>query len=251
MKKSFFCITIKENMSKVKHLLIRSKDRFLGTSTDFKINLETPIQDLTGVSLLSVSLPNTFNVTSENNIFTFNDSTDVTITLPVGSYNVNTLISTLTSLMNASGSQTYTISYSSISMKLTFEAVGAFTIKASSLNYILGFDTENDTIASTSHEAINILRLDYPPYLLIEISELYSLFSKSTAVNSHANFIIPMDVNSQSIQLFNRNNAFNINNCYMSSNITTLTVKLKKDDGSIVSLNGGDWSLLLGLIYKE
>ena len=98
-----------------------------------------------------------------------------------------------------------------------------------------------------------MIRLDFPNYLFIEISELYSLFSKGTHPNNNAdgNFVLPLTTNSQSLEIFNRHSMFNLNSCYMSSNITTLTIKLKTDTGVIADLNQGDWSLLLGLIYKE
>ena len=237
-------------MSKTKHLLIRSKDRSYGTPGDFSVNLDIPLQDLKGVALLSLSLPNViYNVVSTNNKFYFKDSSDVVVTLPNGSYNINTLIAELTNQMNTSGAQVYTISYSTTSMRLTISAAGNFTIQTgdNTINYILGFEV---TASATSHEATNVVRLDFPSFLFIEITEFYSLFSKTTTGNAYGNFIIPISTNSQSLEIFNRNISYPVNVCYGSSNITSLSVKLRKDNGDIVNINGLDWAMLIGLVYE-
>ena len=72
-------------------------------------------------------LPNViYNVTSSNNTLDFTDGAAVTATLPVGSYNINTLLAELKIQMNAVGSQAYTITYSTITMKITISAAGVW-----------------------------------------------------------------------------------------------------------------------------
>ena len=111
----------------------------------------------------------------------------------------------------------------------------------------MGFEATGSAI---SHEATNVVRLDFPSFLFIEITEFYSLFSKTTTGNAYGNFIIPISTNSQSLEIFNRNIAYPVNVCYGSSNITSLSVKIRKDNGDIVDMNGADWAVLLGLVYE-
>lgn len=115
------------------------------------------------IQLLNAQLPYSFYVVNyTNNILIIKKDTDVlftTITIPVGNYNGNSLITALTTLLNSIGI-TVQIVLSSINGKLTFVTVGYDIIISSDSTCleILGFK-RNTTYTSTS----NILTA---PYLL-------------------------------------------------------------------------------------
>jgi hypothetical protein len=71
----------------------------------------------------------------------------------------------------------------------------------------LGFDTTTDTSLVTSYTGDNILRLDFPPYILIMINEISSAEAATTA-NFRANFCVSMSHNSQYVEVFNENSNF-------------------------------------------
>lgn len=246
-------------MSQPKHLLIRSKDRnFGGSTSNFVVNLPDAIYNLEGISLLSVSLSNTiYNVTTLNNKIYYTDTSGSYVTTLVpGSYNILTLKNALQLQMSADSGNTYTVEYSSISMKLTFTCNLPFSIlgnEINSMNYIIGTSEALDTPTALSNEMSNVVRLDFPSFLHIIINEVPEKKSYSTN-NISSNFLCVLQQNSQSLEIFNRNVTYNLNNCYEGRNLTRLSIRILKDEIDLNEtdlLNGADISILLGLVYHD
>jgi hypothetical protein len=147
--------------------------------------------------------------------------------------------------------ETYQVSYSPTTMKIsiicTAVTVLTCTSTSNSMWYEIGFDTTADTGSATSHTADNVLRLDFPPFVLISISEISGAEAATTA-NFHANFYISMSHNSQYVKVFNENSNFVNRKLYtLGTGINNMRVQLQRPDGTSVGLNGRDWSMLLNI----
>ena len=117
-------------------IVLDSLDASVATSTgntalDWPtFQLATPVPNLAAVKVLEVQIPFSFyTINSSNNTFTLTDTTPLTnavITIPVGNYNTTTLISTLTTQLNAAGSGgVYSVTYSGTTGLFTFVKTGA------------------------------------------------------------------------------------------------------------------------------
>jgi hypothetical protein len=239
-------------MSIVRHLLIQSVDRMLGTTDDYVVKIP-PLMGVGQVSLLSASIPNTlYNIIATNNTIYWTWGGALSTTLPVGAYSVTDLCLALaTAIDSANGVETYQVSYSPTTMKIsiicTTATVLTCTSTTNSMWYEIGFDTTADSSSATLHIADNILRLDFPPFVLISISDISSTEAATTA-NFRMNFCVSMFYNSQYVEVFNENS--NFVNCQLytlGTGINNIRVRLQCPDRTSASLNGGDWSMLLNI----
>jgi hypothetical protein len=156
-----------------------------------------------------------------------------------------------TTMDTADGVETYQVSYSPVTMKISIICTAATvltcTTATNSMWYELGFDTAADTGLATSHTADNVLRLDFLPFVLISISEITSAEAATTA-NFRVNFCVSMSHNSQYVEVFNENSNFVNHQLYtLGVGIFRMRIRLQRPDGTSAGLNGGDWSMLLNI----
>jgi hypothetical protein len=239
-------------MSIVRHLLIQSVDRISGTTDDFTVKIP-PLMSVGQVSLLSASIPNTmYNITALNNTIYWTRGGALSTTLSAGAYSMTDLCLALATAMDvADGIETYTVSYSPSTMKISIICTAAYLLTCTSMTtsiwYELGFNTDADTGSATSHTADNVLWLDFPPYILISINEISSAEAATTA-NFCANFCVSMSHNSQYVEVFNENSNFVNQQLYtLGAGLNSFHVRLQRPDGTSADLNGGDWSMLLSI----
>jgi hypothetical protein len=94
---------------------IDSYNKVSGTDSNFSIKLDLGKNDFNKIALLQFSCPKSFyNFTSGSNTFTLIEkSVNYTITIPVGNYNKNNLITTLIAQLNGSSGNgwIYNVSY--------------------------------------------------------------------------------------------------------------------------------------------
>jgi hypothetical protein len=166
-------------MSIVRHLLIQYVDRISGTTDDFMVKI-SPLMGVGQVSLLSASIPNTlYNITMTNNTIYWTQGSTLSATIPAGAYSVTDLCLALATAMDiADRVETYQVSYSPVTMKISIICTAATVLTCTnttnSMWYEIRFNTLANTGSVTSHIADNILRLDFPPFVLISISEISS-----------------------------------------------------------------------------
>lgn len=165
-----------------------SLDASVATSSSFTaldwptFQLATPIAGLAAVKIIEAQIPFSFyTINSSNNTFTLTDTTPLTnavITIPAGNYNSTTLISTLTTQLNAAGSAgVYSITYSSTTGLLSFVKTGAATftftfgtatdLGASNPRFNLGFAAGANTTASNTLVAPNVANITGANYLYL------------------------------------------------------------------------------------
>lgn len=96
---------------------IDSYNRISGTDSNFEIKVNLPTNNYNKVALLQLSCPKSFyNFSSGSNTFTLKElGVPITITIPVGNYTKNALLSNLNSILTSSSLNgwTYTVTYPS------------------------------------------------------------------------------------------------------------------------------------------
>lgn len=231
-------------------LLIQSKDRLSGTHNNFTVKLPNPYSNVRAIKLLSAFIPNTvYNITSSNNTFIFNEGgSNLTATLTAGAYSVFDLVTELETKLDAAGANTYTVSYSAVTFKLTITSTANYTIIGGTILNILGFEAQ--LVAGLTFSSTYAVRLHIPKSYMVQIKELANDNVRTTASNQYSNFIITSQVNSSDIDYHYHNTHYNV---YVNSNIPTLTqlsISIFDENGSLLDLNGSDWAFMVQFYYN-
>lgn len=223
-----------------------SSSNALNDSFKSKVNIQLP--DLTFHNeniqnvYLSVShceVPNSFYVINyTNNQIVINN---ITYTITVGNYNVNSFITVALSVLPTG----FNITYSSIINKFTFTYTTNFTINASSpnstINKIIGLGSTNITSIS------NTLTLPYViNFLPIQRINFKSNFFKLNNYNSSdgsSDVFLCLQNNAGQLSMINYINQSNDEYLIQDRNITNFTINVTDDLNNLINFNNIDWTL--------
>ena len=209
--------------------------------------IEIPAQHYIYLSLQSAYIPYSFyNIDNTNNTLTILiDGTASTFTIPVGNYNAFQLQSTLnTFIVNM------VFVYNIVTNKFTITFTEDFTIsQTSACLKQLG-------IHSNLSSFNNILRSDGVVNLLNKMC--ICIHSNLQTGNISTNddrydftIISSIPVNSQPYSLISYTNTSNLKSCLYTTNLSFIKFMLKDQDGTLLDLNGCDWSCVIQLdVYK-
>ncbi len=230
---------------------VSSKNRILGTSSNFIINLSNQIKlpnQYDRLTLLSFSCPKSYYlINSSNNTFTVDENGVVsTITLPVGNYSFTTMTTQLaTSLTGLTNSYTITTSY--LTGKFRFVATPAavqpiFTFGASSPYAVLGFDASStNTFSAGVLDSTNVVNFQ----LTNTIQLMSNIVEKSLLAT-----IIPDNVDFSTLS-YNEVNSIFASKLLLGTNITNANFYLVDGiTGQVIDLNGLDFAFKF-CIYKQ
>lgn len=238
-------------MNSRRKIFIDSSQRSYGETYNFNMLLREPIHNVKGIRLTEAYIPNSFyNVNSTfGNTITLTDGggTD-TLTISSGNYPISTLLSTIQTAANASGtlSQTYTLTYSGVTGKVTISCTGNFSITTTSLSSKLGYKVS--TGLNTSHVGDSLADLRPTKNVFVAILNLpvYSNFNEVVngcigSVPISETFLSTMrsDIDYDMIQLRNTNTIDSLNIC------------LFDDQGRILENNNVEWSCCLEIEIDE
>ena len=232
-----------------KNILIKSSDRASGSSHDFKFNSHSILD---GKYLIkNILIPNAmYNVTSSNNTFIlYEDSSNKTITIPSGNYNVTTLAAALQTAFNAvsSGYNTFTVTYDSITATFTTSAGLAFyfIFPDSKTANTYGY-SDLTTASGTSTTSDNVINLSYPSSLGIEITETNIDNYENSSTMASGNIYVPLNVG---FGFYKSLTSDDFTQHIQFKKTRTLSIKIvDTSDNSSVDLNGVDWELLLSRV---
>ena len=233
----------------IQNYVIDSRNRAQGTSSNFRIIFDQPIQKISKVKLLHCSIPSThYNVRTDYNTLIFNEGgPNLTATMTDGAYTIADLQAEIKLQMEAVGANTYTVTYDARTMKLTITATGNFSIigtLSDSFLDVTGYDAI-DTTSALSHTANDVVDLHPFKYAQIEIPELSLIGSSNN--NTKFTFIVPIEVNRSDVHFFNAEDNFNQFTLSSQCNINYLSVIVKDQDNNIVDLNGAPWFMILNI----
>lgn len=244
-------------------IYVNSASRGSGTATNFRMSL-TPTMNARKYRVKKASIPFTYYTvrTGINDVFALATAADgnISITLPAGSYTPTTLKPMMQNLLNplVTGNVTVTFNATTLRVELAFTAttgeINAASLAAGTANSFLGFGAiqapANPMIGSS------VYNLSGPEELFIHSQALQdssALSSYSTAdfqlkttsvihrVSVNVNFgsTIIDDYGTSSWQ------------DYPNRSITQLDFSLRYADGTLVDLQGREWSLELEVIGKD
>ena len=243
-------------------LVINSKDREdynITGSTNFTVKLNNPINfDILAYGLESACIPKTnYNVTS--GALEITDSVgNQSISIPIGNYNINNLTEDLQTALNDLGNDNYTVTYSTISMKITITSnFNGFVLNPNASNYsllhTLGFN--NSTVYTSVAGVLvadKVFDLAGIKNVYIKIKQL-SEYMRDTK-NLSSNFKIDFGCSYGSIVYFSNQNKY-IQHFTTAQNHVRRTdsfqVRLVDELGDDVDLNGSDWSFVLKFLTKD
>jgi hypothetical protein len=112
-------------------LYVSSKNRVLGSVSNFKVNLPNSILNYKRISLETIFIPNAIpNIINNynDNICWFHGSTSYNISILQGSYSITELITEIITGMNAFDSNNYNITLNSVTFKSTFTSTTSFKL---------------------------------------------------------------------------------------------------------------------------
>jgi hypothetical protein len=229
------------------HLSSMSADRIYNNNNcDCEFNLpviEIPSQYHIHLSVQNAVIPFTFyNINATNNLLSYSmNSIIYEVNITLGNYNVNTLKTFLNNNMPG-----FTITYNSITNKYTFTnnlAINFTILSISSCYYLIGFSQENTTSDNevlTSTRVINLA----PVRLINVLSNLpTNNINKISANNKSVICSIPVMSQPFSIIHYVNSSGFKINS--FTNTISTLQIKLTDQLGTLLDLNGSNWSMTL------
>ncbi len=214
------------------------------SSADFVIDLKNDFHDVKKATLLACNIHNTlYNVKDDTRSFIINDGSIKTATIPPGSYDVLALCSAIQTALNVVSSN-FTVTYDSITMKITVSRTSVFSIiGTSSLRLVMGY-SQVDKTGATTYTADNVVNLNPITTLFLQIQELSS-HSISTC-GTLFTYIIPLAVNSGEIATFSSGSFYHQTvELSKKTNISRLHVRLCSDNQITAELNGGEWSFTL------
>jgi hypothetical protein len=221
------------------------------SSTDFVILLPIPINNITCVELLSVTLPNTiYKIQSYNNTFywsTDDGTNQFNIMIPYGAYTIYNLLLYIQNQMNSTDpNNNYTLTYDSTTFKVTISSDNDFNMNFALPNTCckeLGFNNTN-TSFNTAITGSNAIQLYQPLSIFIVIKELGG--NNFTTSKFQYTFKVPLTVLSSGIIEFDTNSFFKqVVNLNRTVNFNQFNIQLVDNQGRLIDLNGADWELVL------
>lgn len=155
-----------------KLIYLSSSQRDSGTSSNFSISWGTEIA-IDAIKVVSVTMANTFyNLTTANNVFIGTEGINrVEVSVPVGLYNINSLLIALADALtaNATLTGTYTATINPTTQLVTLTSTVAFIIVDTPLARQLGF-VDTPTSSATSHTATELYDLSSIRQVYIQVS---------------------------------------------------------------------------------
>lgn len=237
-------------MTSTRKIFLDSAQRSYGETYNYAIGLREPIHNIKGIRLAECYLPNSFyNITNDNKEIKITDGggTD-TLSIAIGNYPISTLLTTLQTAANASGtlSETYTFSYSTITGLVSISATGNFSITTGNLFSKLGFVSNTGLASSHTATAIADLRPTKSIYVAIQNISIYSNF------NAIVNGVIgKVENNDTFLSILTTDIDYEMINMRNTNSISSFEIALYDDNGRILSNNGINWNLTLELEIEE
>jgi hypothetical protein len=192
-------------------------------------------------------LPNTFyNINDSNNKLYLQEDADpeIDITLTNGNYDNDTFPVMLKAILDAEGTQTYTVVLSPSTYKLTISAIAQFgfnfTGKENSCHSLMGF-ADADVTQATSLTSSNMINLSPVHTFNIDIAGVSGIDQR----NLHSTtFVVPIPAGSLSYVNYVSTSSFDqIMELHSDKRIVDCVVRDERHN--VLNLNGIDWMMIL------
>lgn len=246
-----------------KYIFINSRDRISGTSSDFIIKLrDFNFQNVQEFKIIYFSMPYSFYNYSDvlqNNTITIDEGGGpILVTLSNGQYSRFSIITALENALNSAGTNTYTVTIDSTTLRTTISATGNFQIlwasgQTSYMYKILGFDPV-DTGSSSSHTGANSYDFSGPGNIYLRSTKL-STRAPCLYNGSITQYLLKIPVGCfKAVTQFQDTTDFNtIQIASNNMNIDTIDFGLYFDNeiSSPVDLNGKEFTFTLMCVLNS
>jgi len=191
-----------------------------------------------------------YNVNKTNNTLIirsfsipFSYSSLQTITLSIGNHNVNTLLSDLKSKIDSH----FTITYNSITNKMTFtNSLYDFCLVSSSTCLeILGFGTTTTDIYDNGLSLTSLYVMNLQPVQCICINSNFISNSITSGNQNNGTIIASMPINNQPFTMITYSNQTNYKINLFSNVFNRISIKFQDQNGNLIDLNNLHWSMTL------
>jgi hypothetical protein len=235
------------------------KETTSASNSDFSSTYDVAeLQNTLAIVVKHVSFPNVFyNVTARNNQFSWWDGavTTTTVTLPVGQYNISTLMTDLNTLLAGD----IVITQDPLTLLLTFTngSGGNATVfyeNANNMSKLLGI-TENTLIANGASAIMNNLPalqgVSHVYVNSIAVSKANNMCSPNTVQVSPTVVMIPINVPfGETVHYETQHEELDLINYDGVKDLSAIDIKLVDIEGNILDLQGQDFTMILKTYYE-
>ena len=248
----------------------RDRDYFNSPgASSFVVKLPESLHNVTSAVLVSAELPATYYAFSAargtTGLRLAIDGTTKDVQIPDGTYQLEALRAALEGAITAAG-LTATVAIDARTMKCTIAGSGEVAVDCTAaalgndkrtdwgLGYYLGFPRDAVTSGTGSVAAPGVVRLDPEAYVLVDIDELNGVTETSMYADGGARGAFAK------IPLVQKNfGQFSVYDKTLVCNelrpprarLDRLTVSLRYHDGTLVDLNGAEWSATIELTCTQ
>lgn len=242
---------IKDNV----RVIVNSRNRNIGSASasNFTYNLNSSVERVQKVSVLSVQIPFTYYVinSNRNTIYINVAGGDVHASIPNGNYTSSTFASAIKTALDTLAGNPYTVTYSQVTMKLTISSAAAFSVLvagAGNMAANMGFTAA--TGAGTSQVSDSVIDLSGSDYLVVKSTMLtkMAMVPSRTALALTTNnilYTIPVNASPAGIIMDSPFELKPIRYGYKQTFQNSIDFVLEDDQGNVMDLNGRNWSIHL------
>jgi hypothetical protein len=231
------------------YLNSQSADKSFNGAADCEYNLpliEIPDGFHIYLSVVSCLIPYSFyNINNRNNVlqYSFDGITINTLSIPIGNYNVNSLLSVLKSNLVA-----FTITYDNIKNKFTFtHPTNNFMFMSSSTCLqILGFNN-NETISSVIFSLTSVNCVNVYTIRTVQVNSNLITYNINKVQKNNFCILCSVPITCTPFSLIEYINRTNFKTNLFLNRISNIKIKLTDDNGNLIDLNGCHYSLTLQL----
>jgi hypothetical protein len=234
-------------------IYVNSRNRVAGSSNDFIIDLSKQIPSFNNnydsISLLSFYCSKSYYLFNSNNntFILIENGISKTVTIPIGNYNISTLVIQIIVSLNSVASYVYNATFSFLNGKLTFTVTGNGGIQPifnftsdNRCEEILGFDIDNYSFAGNSLMGAYIVNL--------QLTNTIQLLS-NLVNNDILSIIIPNSSDFSNIQ-YNEQSPEFASRKLISNKLNSCHFWLLDEAGDNLDLNGIEFSFSFA-IFKS
>ena len=231
------------------YLNSQSADKSFNGAADCEYNLpliEIPDGFHIYLSVVSCLIPYSFyNINNRNNVlqYSFDGININALSIPIGNYNVNSLLSVLKSNLVA-----FTITYDNIKNKFTFtHPTNNFMFMSSSTCLqILGFNN-NETISSFIFSLTSVNCVNVYTIRTVQVNSNLITYNINKVQKNNFCILCSVPITCTPFSLIEYINRTNFKTNLFLNRISNIKIKLTDDNGNLIDLNGCHYSLTLQL----
>lgn len=232
----------------------RDRDTLIYTSnSNYQIDLDEEYKNVLSVELISIDVPKTqYLINENNNLLYFNSNGfEYTATVPIGNYTIDDLLIALKNSMDTVSSNTFTISNSTLTNKITISIATStfdlsFVDKTNHMGKLLGFITTSDITGQSSVIGTNQYNLNGPTYIILHINEFENLFGKKSSIKK--GFAkIPLDATQTEYKYFKNTQDYHVIKEFSPplAKLAQLNIRFLNYEGEEYDFGGLEHSMVL------